>query len=421
MVPVGDAMRSLVAGALLLRERWESGVAYNPLSARTAQDPYAAYAALRARAPVHRSRLLKAWVFTRHADVKAILRDHRRFGNDPRKGTLSSRQLAILPPPDEYTMLLLDPPDHTRLRTLVRKAFTPRAVHALESRIRSITRTLLDEIDDPAAFDLMPALAWPLPVMVIAEMLGIAADERAQFRIWSGQRARLLEPTIGRRERKAGEAASRAFDAYFRPIIAERRAEPRDDIVSALVRAQDEGTHLNERETLNMLRLLLVAGNETTANLIGNGVLALLRHPEQLERLREDPSLIPGAVEELLRFDTPAQADFRRVLVDCEVAGHPLRKRDNVVLLLGAANRDPEVFEHPDRLDVGRGQRSHLSFGSGIHHCLGAPLARLEGRIVLEMLLERFRSMRLLGDRPRFRRGIVLRGLRSLPVRCVRA
>ena len=421
MLSVGDAIRSAVAGALLLRERWESGVAYNPLSARTAQDPYPVYAALRARAPVHRSRLLKAWLFTRHADVKAILRDHRRFGNDPRKGTLSARQLAMLPPPNEYTMLILDPPDHTRLRALVRKAFTPRAVHALESRIRSIMRALLDEIDDRGAFDLMSALAWPLPVMVIAEMLGIPADDRAQFRTWSAQRARLVEPTIGRRERRAGEAASRAFDAYFRPIIAERRAEPRDDIVSALVRAQDEGTHLNERETLNMLRLLLVAGNETTANLIGNGVLALLRHPEQLQRLREDPSLIPGAVEELLRFDTPAQADFRRVLTDCEVSGCPLRRRDNVVLLLGAANRDPEVFEDPDRLDVGRDQRSHLSFGSGIHHCLGAPLARVEGRIVLEMLLDRFKSMRLLGDRPRFRRGIVLRGLRSLPVRCIRA
>ena len=223
-------------------------MAYNPLLARMAQDPYPGYAALRARAPVHRSRLLKAWLFTRYADVDAILRDHRRFGNDPRKGTLSSRQMAILPPPHEYTMLLLDPPDHTRLRALVRKAFTPRAVHALESRIRSIMGALLDEIDDPAAFDLMQAVAWPLPVMVIAEMLGVPAEDRAQFRTWSAQRARLLEPTIGRRERRAGEAASRAFDAYFRPIIEERRAEPRDDIVSALVRAQDEGTRLDERE-----------------------------------------------------------------------------------------------------------------------------------------------------------------------------
>ena len=192
----------------------------------------------------------------------------------------------------------------------------------------------------------------------------------------------------------------------------------RGDFVSALVRAGDDGGRLGERETLNMLRLLLSAGSETTANLIGNGMLALLRHPEQLERLRNDPSLIPAAVEELLRFDSPVQADLRRVLADCEVNGFALRKRDNVVLLLGAANRDPEVFVDPERLDVGRRQGAHLSFGRGIHHCLGAALARLEGRIVLGMLLERFPRMGLLGQRPRFRKGLVLRGLQSLPVRC---
>ncbi len=420
MFPVGEAIRSAVANAVLLRERWQSGVAYNPLSAQMAQDPYPVYAALRARAPVHRSRLFNAWLFTRYADVEAILRDHQRFGNDPRKGTLSSRQLAMLPPPDEFTMLLLDPPDHTRLRAVVRTAFTPRAVNALESRIRAILGALLDDIDDPTAFDFMQAVARPLPVIVIAEMLGVPAEDRAQFMIWSEQRARLLDPMIGARERKAGAAASRAFDAYFRPIIEERRAEPRDDIVSTLVRAQDESVHLSERETLNMLRLLLSAGNETTVNLIGNGILALLRHPEQLQRLREDPSLIPAAVEELLRFDSPAQVDFRRVLADCEVNGSPLRERDNVVLLLGAANRDPDVFENPDRLDVDRHQGSHLSFGSGIHHCLGALLARLEGRIVLEILLDRFKSMSLLEDHPRFRKSLIIRGLQSLAVRCRR-
>ena len=295
----------------------------------------------------------------------------------------------MLRPPDEFTMLFLDPPDHTRLRALVNKAFTPKVVKYLEPRIRGILGSLLDDIGDPAAFDLMQAVAQPLPVIVIAEMLGVPPEDRAQFRIWSAQRARLLEPMIGPRERAAGEAASRAFDAYFRPIIEVRRKEPRDDIVSALARAEEDGGRLSERETLNMLRLLLSAGNETTANLIGNGMLALLRHPEQLQRLRDDPSLIPAAVEELLRFDSPVQADFRRVLPDCEVNGFALRKRDNVVLLLGATNRDPDVFEDPDRLDVGRSQGSHLSFGRGIHHCLGAPLARLEGRIVLEMLLAR--------------------------------
>lgn len=421
MRPVAEAIRSAAVEALLLRERWESGVAYNPLSARTARDPYPVYAALRAKAPVHRSRLFNAWVFTRHASVEAILRDHRRFANDPRKGTLSARQRAMLPPPHELTLLHLDPPDHTRLRPLASTAFTSRRINALEPRIRGVLEALLDEIDDPSAFDLMRAVAWPLPAIVIAEMMGVPVEDRAQFKIWSAQRARLLEPTISSRERKAGEVAIRAFDTYFRPIIAERRAAPRDDIISVMVRAKDEAAHPSIRETLNMLRLLLAAGSLTATNLIGNGVLALLRNPDQLRRLREDPSLILGAVEELLRFDAPVQTDFRRVLADCEVNGFPLRKRDNVVLLLGAANRDPEVFENPDRLDVGRDQGSHLSFGSGIHHCLGASLARLEGRIVLETLLDRFGSMSLIGGRPRFQRGIVFRGLRSLPVRCLGA
>ncbi|MDE0393885.1 MAG: cytochrome P450 [Gammaproteobacteria bacterium] len=419
--PVVETLRSAAVDLLLLPERWRSGFAYNPFSPKTAQDPYPAYAELRSRAPVYRSRLLQGWILTRHADVNAILRDHRRFGSDPRKGTIPARRRAMLPPAEEYTMLMLDPPDHTRLRALVNKAFTPRAVAALESRIRGTLTALLDEITDPAAFDLMDCVARPLPVIVIAEMLGVPPEDRAMFRSWSAKRARLLEPTIGIREWRGGKTAGQAFDAYFRRVIRERRDSPQDDIVSALLRAQDEGARLSDRETLNMLRLLLAAGNETTVNLIGNGVLALLRHPEQLERLRGDPGLIAGAVEELLRFDSPVQADFRRVLVDCEVDGHSLRQRENVVLLLGAANRDPELFQDPDRLDVGRHARQHVSFGRGIHHCLGAPLARLEGRIALEMLLERFRSIELAGDLPRFRPGVVLRGLESLPVRCVPA
>ena len=421
MRSIGEAMRPAIATAMALCERWRSGVGYNPLSARTVQDPYPLYAALRSRSPVHRSTLLNAWLFTRHADVDAILRDHRRFASDPRKGTLSPRQRALLPPADELPMLALDPPDHTRLRALVNKAFTQRAVSAQEPRIRAILGALLDDIANPAAFDLVQAVARPLPVMVIAEMLGVPLEDRGRFRVWSALRARMLEPTITPRERAAGVAAGKAFDAWFRPLIKQRLAVPRDDIVSALVLAQDEGGRLGERETLNMLRLLMIAGNETTTSLIGNGMLALVRNPDQLQRLRDDPGLIPAAVEELLRFDSPVQTDFRRALADCEVNGFALGKRDNVVLSLGAANRDPKVFENPDRLDVGRDQGSHLSFGRGIHHCLGAALARLEGRIVLEMLLDRFSRISLLDPRPRYREGVVLRGLESLMVRCVRA
>ena len=421
MLSAGDAIQRLMVGAALVYERWHSGVTYNPLSARMAQDPYPFYALLRDRDPIHRSRVINAWLFTRYADVDTVLRDHRHFGNDPRKANLSPRQAAMLPAPDEYTLLSLDAPDHTRLRALVNKAFTRAAVNAIEPRIRTIMGSLLDDIDDPGAVDLIKAVAQPLPVIVIAEMLGVPPEDRAQFKIWSAQRARLLEPMISARERKLGDVASRDLNGYFRSIIEKRRAEPRDDIVSDLVQAEDGGDRLSERETLNMLRLLLVGGNETTTNLIGNGVLALLRNPGELQRLRVEPSLIPTAVEELLRFDSPVQADVRRVLTDCEVNGFPVGKRDNLFVLIGAANRDPEVFENPGRLDVGRSDGSHLSFGRGIHHCLGAPLARLEARIALEMLLERFSTMSLLDERPQFHKAIVLRGLKSLPLRCTRA
>ena len=419
--PLGNTIRSALAAPALLRERWQSGVAYNPLSPRMAQDPYPAYAAMRERDPVHRSRLIDAALFTRHADVDAILRDHRRFSSDPRNGRLKPRQRKLLPPPDEFTLLFLDPPDHSRLRTLVTAAFTRSPVDAFEPRIRRILGSLLDDIEDRSDFDLMEAVARPLPIIVIAEMLGVPPEDRARFRLWSARRARLLEPTIGMRERRIGDAASRAFDAYFREIVAERRKAPRDDILSALVQAEDEGKRLSEREMLNLLRLLLIAGNETTANLIGNGVLALLRNPGQLERLRAEPGLIPGAVEELMRFDSPIQATFRRALEDCEVNGYPLRRRDNIVLLLGAANRDPAAFDDPDRLDVGRGRRPYVSLGRGIHHCLGASLARLEGRIALEMLLERCPRIALGAGPVRFRSSIVIRGLHALPLRCARA
>ena len=418
MSALREAVWSVAAHAAAAAERWRTGMAYNPLSDRTAQDPYPVYAAMHRLSPVHRSRLMNAWLFARHADGDAILRDHRNFSSDPRRGTLTRRQQAMLPPPEEFTLLFLDPPDHTRLRRLVTRAFTSRAAGALESRIRAILGALLDAIEDPGGFDLMQAVAHPLPVMVIAELLGVPHEDRARFAVWSAQRARLLEPTVSPRERAAAQVASAEFDAFFRAVIEQRRAAPEDDIVSALVQAEDDGERLSEREMLNMLRLLLIAGNETTTHMIGNGMLALLRHPDQLRRLREDPGLVPAAVEELLRFDSPVQATFRRALADCEVGGFEVRKRDNIVVLIGAANRDGEAFDDPDRLDVGRAPCPHLSLGRGIHHCLGAPLARLEGRIAFEMLLERFGDIGLLDERPRFRSGVVLRGLRSLPLRC---
>ena len=417
---LGNAVRSLVINTILISERLRSGAAYNPLAARTAQDPYPDYARLRTRSPVHRSRLMRAWVFSRYADVDAILRDHHRFSSDPIERDLTTRQQANLPGPEDSSMLFLDPPDHTRLRALVNKAFTRRAVNALEPHVRRLMGTLLDDVD-PAGFDLVEAVAAPLPVTVIAEMLGVPPEDRVRFRRWSNQRARIVDPTMTARERELAVRAGRSLDEYFLPIIRARRAAPADDIISALVQVEEQGDVLTENEMLDMLRLLLVAGNETTTNLIGNGMLALLRHPDELARLREDPGLIPTAVEELLRFDSPVQMDFRGALADCDVNGFAVRKRNNIVLLLGSANRDPAVFSDPDRLDVGRQESNHISFGRGIHHCLGAALARLEGRIALEVLLERFSSIRLLDERPVFRNAIVLRGLESLRVAAIPA
>ena len=416
------ALRFLVINAAVARERWESRATYNPFSPRMIQDPYPDYAKLRARSPRHRSRLINALIFSRHEDVDVILRDHRSFSSDPRRRKLSPRQQEALPAPDDYSMLFLDPPDHTRLRALVNKAFIRRTVNTLEPFVRSFMETLVDEIADPAAgFDLMEAVANPLPVSMIAEMLGVPPRDRARFRAWSDRRARIIEPTITPREREIAAEAAKSLNEYFLPVIQARRTAPENDIISSLAQVEEAGDTLTEYEMLNLLRLLLVAGNETTTNLIGNGMLALLRHPEELERLRADRSLIPAAVEELLRYDSPVQANVRGATRECEVNGFPIQPGQNILLLIGSANRDPAVFDDPDRLDIGRGKVGHMSFGRGIHHCIGASLARLEGCVAFEVLLERFSSIRLLNDRPAFRNGVVLRGLESLLVRAVPA
>ena len=411
-----QAVRKTAMQAMLMRERLESGHAYNPVAYRNTQDPYPAYAALRERGQAHRSRLMNAWVFGRYQDVATILPDWQRFTNDGTKSKRPGKRTVIPDPGPTPSMLSLDPPDHRRLRGLVSKAFTPRAVNALEPHIRSLMHELLDGIDDLSGFDLMEVVAKPLPVIVIAEMLGVPPEDRPRFRGWSDRRARILEPTISAEERADAVLAADDLDAYFEPIVRERRADPKEDIVSGLARAEEEGDRLDEREVLTMLRLLLVAGNETTVNLIGNGMLALLQHPEQLQRLRDDPSLIPSAVEELLRYDSPVQLDLRRIVEDCDVNGFPVKRGEDIVVLIGGANRDPEQFEDPDGLDVGREGSSHISFGRGIHACIGAPLARLEARIAIEVLLERFSSIRLANPPPRFRPSIVLRGLETLPV-----
>ena len=403
-----------------LREILESGVAYRPLARDRKLNPYASYRNLREKDPVHRMRLMDGWVLSRYADCTSVLRDSR-FVSDRTKSSFGE-EMRKLEQRSAYArataqwMLFRDPPDHTRLRGLVSKAFTPKSVGALEPRIREIVDQLLDEAASKnGKFDVIRDLAYPLPVIVIAEMLGVPPEDRSRFKAWSDAMGEGLEPFLTEEQLKRADEATVALKDYFRGIIEARRREPREDLVTALVQAEEAGERLNEEELYTTLILLLAAGNETTTNLIGNGTLALLRHPGQYQLLRQDPGIVDSAVEELLRYDSPVQSTGRVATEDAEIAGKRVAKGSFVITLIGAANRDPEQFHEPDRLDLMRKDVRHLSFGMGNHFCLGAPLARLEGRVAFAALAERYSELRLDGI-ARWRGQVILRGLASLPV-----
>ena len=400
---VRSLVRSVAIQALLTWERVESGVSYNPVSEENAADPYPNYEKIRLKDPVHRMRLLDAWLLTRYEDVDTVLRDYKRFSNAERSLNDAGR----------VTLLDLDPPDHTRLRSLVSRAFTPRSVTVLESRVRDIAEEMLDAVENTNRFDLIQALAFPLPVIVIAEMIGVPPEDREQIKVWSNDIALSVEPVLTDEQVDMVNRATDELYEYFDDIITLRRQDPRDDLISALIAAEDEGDRLTHDEVLATLLLLLVAGNETTRNLIGNGALALLKNPDQLQLLRDNPDLLDTAISEFLRYDSPVQLDGRFVEEDVEIGGKRIRAGQRVISALGAANRDPEAFTNPNSLDITRQEKSHISFGRGIHHCLGAPLAMLEGRIAFTCMLNRFSSIRLLAE-PERRTQVVLRGVDEL-------
>jgi cytochrome P450 len=376
-------------------------------------DPYAHYRTLTSNGRrVHRTDV-GLRVTASYELCERVLRDPR-FGHRPESGGLWRESTAR-----NRSFLTMDPPDHTRLRRLVSKAFTPRLVERLRPRVEE----LVDELLAPVAgeVDLIATLAYPLPVIVISEMLGVPPEDRDLFKGWSDSLARGLDPDflLPEAEIAQRDAAREEFAAYFRGLAARRRAEPRDDLLSALVSVSDGGDALSEEELLATCVLLLVAGHETTVNLIGNGALALLRDPAQLELFRERPGGVQAAVEELLRYDPPVQLTLRSALDDVDLDGTLIERGKLVLLLTGAANRDPSVFDDPDRLDLtryaeGRDTPKHLSFGHGVHFCLGAPLARLEGQVALGKLFER--DVAPVAADLVYRDNLVLRGLRDLPV-----
>jgi len=357
-------LRPVAKRVLLTREWFESGVVFDLTSKDVLANPYPTYQRLRERDPVHRMRLVNAWVLTRYEDVQAVLQDHHRFSNQ--EAGAGDREYT-----KDRSMLDLDPPDHTRLRSLVSKAFTPRSVAALGPRIEKIVEGLLDDVNGEDRFDLIDSFAFPLPIIVIAEMLGVPAEDLDRFKDWSNDIVLSLEPILTREQRVRFRRSEQELYEYFEGIIALRRQDPQDDLVSALLAAEEEGDRLSHGELLATLLLLLVAGNETTRNLIGNGMLALLRNPGELQRLKREPELIETAIDELLRYDSPVQLDGRTALEDVELRGKIIHTGQQVVSVVGAANRDPAAFSDPDRLDIGREEKSHISFGRGIHYCLG--------------------------------------------------
>ena len=414
------------AGQLALqvaREWWETGILFSAFGKSFQNDPYPIYRELRERDPIHRSYAANGWILTRYRDIEPLLSDSS-FSADDRNLSIWEKLRAanirrgVTDPDEEFepTMLRRDPPAHTRLRGLVNKAFTPRAVEKLKPRIEEIVDELMSDIVSRGSMDLVRDLAVPLPIIVISEMLGIPSKDREQFKIWSTDFAN----TIGRvtpealiRARLSGEE----FTEYIGQIAEERRREPRADLLSGLVAAEAEGDRLSETELAGTCALLLAAGNETTTNLICNGVLALLQNPEQLEELRGDPGLIENAVEEFLRYDSPVQATARIVMEDRDFVGNPFEKGQQINLLLGAANRDPEAFDDPDRLDLKRERIAHLSFSRGAHFCLGAQLARLEAKAGIGELVRRLPGMKLASDTIERNGHLLLRGVKSLPLR----
>ena len=377
------------------------------------RDPYPVFAALRPGSPLLWHEPTGQWLALTYAASNAVLRDRRlgRLWVDKEPAELFEPFNLL----HRHQMMENEPPDHTRLRGLVAKAFNRGHIERLRPGVQALADELLDRIDGAGRFDVLADYAEPLPVVVIAELLGVPASDRHLLRPWSQAIVRMYEYGRGRAVEEAAVAASREFAAYMRELAAERRAAPRDDLVSHLVAVEERGTRLTADELVASAILLLNAGHEASVNAFGNGIVALLEHPDQLARLRTDPALVEPAVEEMIRFDAPLQLFERTAKEPVRIGDVTIPAGRKVAALLGAANRDPAAFPDPDRLDVGRRPNPHLGFGAGLHHCLGAPLARMELQLSLPALLRRFPSLEL-AEQPVRRPTFVLRGFAAVHV-----
>ena len=353
-------------------------------------------------------------MLTRHEDVLAAAKDYERFSNDPRwRGTTTS----VLPPaPDDYSILLVDPPEHTRLRKVAARAFTREKLKTLSDTITHTAAELIERAARRRTVDWIAEVAEPPAMRVMLAMMGIPEHDRGRWETWSRERARLLEMIATRRQRRTAHLAGAKIRRYFKALLADRMQSSETDAVSTLARQVDAGGAISSAEACDMLSVLMIAGNETTTNLIGNGMLALARHREQLQLLREEPGRIRDAVNEMLRFDSLVQTDFRIAKAEITMRGRTIRPGDGVILLTGSANRDETAFEHADTFDITRQGPRHTSFGHGVHQCVGAELARMEASAVFTEALRTLGTIELAADVPCYRRSTVIRGLAALPL-----
>ena len=397
-------------------------VDYDPRRPEVIADPFPVFQELREQAPLYRSSVLGGWVLTRYDDVKLAISD-RRFSADRMRPFFAqlpvSSQTAYATLRDSISRWAVfhDPPDHTRLRGLMNKAFTARAIERLEPRIRILIDRLLDQVVDDGEMDLIADLAYPLPASVILDMLGLPCDDLDRIKVWSDELALFVGSSVNTPDKyqRATDSIT-AMNEYFHAAIQRRRHTPGDDLLAALLAAQEQGDLLSDDELVATCVLLVFAGHETTTNLIGNGILALLRHPAELARLRNEPGLMPLAVEELLRFDGPAASVVRIATEEILLHGQTIRPGERVFALLNAANRDPRQFASPETLDIARKENRHLAFGQGIHFCIGAPLARMEAKLAITAILQRCPNLALQSMPLNWSNSLVLRGVRSLPV-----
>jgi cytochrome P450 len=403
----------------------DTGLAFDPVNPAFIADPYPAYARLRRDGRAHWYAASRQWLVPHYADVNALLRDRRLGRNYLHRFT--HEEFGRSPPPAEHEpfhvlngngMLDLEPPDHSRIRRLVTKAFTPRTVEGLAPKVRRLADELVERLVGSGGGDLLTMVAEPLPVAVIAEMLGVHTADRRLLRPWSAAIVGMFELNPDDEAAARAVTASLEFSAYLRELITQRRRSPGDDLISGLIAAHDREDRLSEQEMISTCVLLLNAGHEATVNATVSGWWTLFRHPDQLARLRRSHDLLASAVDELLRFDTPLQMFERWVLDDIEVGGTMIPRGDEVALLLGSANRDPVRFKEPDRLDLDRSDNQHISFGAGIHYCLGAPLARVELAASFGALLRQAPTLRLVRE-PQWKPGYIIRGLNELLVEVV--